>query len=94
MTNAIAGIVLAGGRSSRMGGGDKGLLALSGRPVLAHVLERFRPQVGPLALNANGDAPRFRAFGLPVVADTVGDFARPLARERDGGGWDRGRYRP
>lgn len=87
MTQAIAGIVLAGGRSSRMGGGDKGLLALSGRPVLAHVLERFRPQVGPLALNANGDASRFRAFGLPVVADTVGNFAGPLAGVLAGLDW-------
>jgi molybdopterin-guanine dinucleotide biosynthesis protein A len=83
MTNKIAGniagIVLAGGRATRMGGGDKGLLTLAGRPVLAHVLSRLAPQVEKLALNANGDAARFETFGLPVVADTVEGFAGPLA---------------
>lgn len=62
-----------------MGGGDKGLLLLGGRPVLAHVIARIRPQVAALALNANGDAARFAAFGLPVVADDAADFAGPLA---------------
>ena len=79
MRKEIAGIVLAGGRSTRMGGGDKGLLTLAGRPVLAHVLARFGSQVETLALNANGDPSRFDAFGLPVVADTVEGFAGPLA---------------
>ncbi len=79
MRKEIAGIVLAGGRSTRMGGGDKGLLTLAGRPVLAHVLARFESQVETLALNANGDPSRFDAFGLPVVADTVEGFAGPLA---------------
>jgi molybdopterin-guanine dinucleotide biosynthesis protein A len=64
---SIAGVLLAGGQSRRMGGGDKCLLALGDRPILAHVIERARPQVGALALNANGDAARFRDFGLPVV---------------------------
>ena len=75
----IAGIVLAGGLSRRMGGGDKCLRPLAGRPILAHILERARGQVAALALNANGDAARFAAFGLPVVADSVPDFAGPLA---------------
>ena len=62
-----------------MGGGDKTLRLLGGRPILAHVIERARPQVAALALNANGDPARFRVFGLPVVADGVADFAGPLA---------------
>ena len=73
------GVVLAGGLARRMGGGDKSLLALAGRPILAHVIERAEPQVGPLILNANGDPGRFQSFGLPVVADVVEGFAGPLA---------------
>jgi molybdopterin-guanine dinucleotide biosynthesis protein A len=79
MTEPIAGVILAGGLSRRMGGGDKCLRDLGGRPLLAHIVERVRPQVGPLVLNANGDPGRFAAFGLPVVADTVAGFAGPLA---------------
>jgi molybdenum cofactor guanylyltransferase len=62
-----------------MGGGDKCLRPLGGRPILAHVIERARPQVEALLLNANGDPARFAAFGLPVIADTVDGFAGPLA---------------
>jgi len=76
---AVLGVLLAGGRSERMGGGDKCLVELGGRPLLAHAIERLRPQVGSLALNANGDPGRFARFGLPVVADTVTGFAGPLA---------------
>ena len=79
MPGAIAGIVLAGGLSRRMGGGDKALLDIGGQPMLAHVVARLRPQVAALALNANGDPGRFAAFGLPVVADTVEGFVGPLA---------------
>lgn len=77
--SAVAGVILAGGRSSRMGGGDKGLRLLGGQAMLAHILARVRPQVGPLVLNANGDPARFAVFGLPVVADPVADFPGPLA---------------
>lgn len=83
----IAGVVLAGGLSRRMGGGDKSLKLLAGRPILAHIVERARPQVAALALNANGDAARFAAFGLPVVADSVPDFAGPLAGVLAGLDW-------
>jgi len=62
-----------------MGGGDKCLLALGDRPILAHVVARIRPQVAALALNANGDPERFAAFGLAVLPDSVPDFAGPLA---------------
>lgn len=79
MNDEIAGVILAGGLSRRMGGGDKGLLELAGRPILSHVIARFAPQVAQLALNANGDASRFRDFDLPVLADTVEGFAGPLA---------------
>ncbi|MEL6265044.1 MAG: molybdenum cofactor guanylyltransferase MobA [Pseudomonadota bacterium] len=79
MTERIAGVILAGGLARRMGGGDKALLALAGRPLLAHVIDRLAPQVERLALNANGDPARFDAFALPVLADTVEGFAGPLA---------------
>ncbi len=62
-----------------MGGGDKPLLELGGRPILAQAIERLRPQCADLVLNANGDPARFSAFGLPVVADGVEGFAGPLA---------------
>lgn len=75
----VAGVLLAGGRSRRMGGGDKCLRPVGGKPMLAHALARARPQVGPLILNANGDPVRFAAFGLPVIADPVEGFAGPLA---------------
>jgi molybdopterin-guanine dinucleotide biosynthesis protein A len=75
----IPAVILAGGLSRRMGGGDKCLLPLGDRPVLAHVIARLRPQVAALALNANGDATRFADFGLSVVADDAADFAGPLA---------------
>jgi molybdopterin-guanine dinucleotide biosynthesis protein A len=87
MQSDVAGIVLAGGRSTRMGGGDKCLRDLGGKPILAHILDRARPQVAALALNANGDPARFAAFGLPVVADTIDGYAGPLAGVLAGLDW-------
>lgn len=78
-TGPIAGVILAGGLSRRMGGGDKCLREIAGRPLLAHIIERVQPQVSRLVLNANGDPGRFAAFGLPVVPDSVEGFAGPLA---------------
>src|SRR5258707_5511427 len=75
----IVGLLLAGGQSRRMGGGDKTLRLLGGRALLERVIDRLRPQVAALVLNANGDPARFAVFGLPVVADSVPDFAGPLA---------------
>ena len=83
----IAGVLLAGGQSRRMGGGDKSLRELAGRTLLARIVERVRPQVGALMLNANGDPARFQAFGLPVAADAVGGFAGPLAGVLTGLEW-------
>ena len=79
MRRDIAGIVLAGGQSRRMGGGDKSLLPLGSGSVLDQVLSRFGRQIEALALSANGDPERFSRFGLPVLADTVEGFAGPLA---------------
>ena len=75
----ILGLLLAGGLSRRMGGGDKALRLLGGYPLLERVIDRMRPQVSALILNANGDPARFAGFGLPVVADSIPDFAGPLA---------------
>ena len=83
----VAGVILAGGLARRMGGGDKALLELAGRPLLAHVIERLAPQVDELVLNANGDPARFAQFGLPVVPDTVEGFAGPLAGVLAGMRW-------
>jgi molybdopterin-guanine dinucleotide biosynthesis protein A len=79
MKRDVAGIILAGGQSRRMGGGDKSLLPLGSGCVLDQVVSRFGPQIAPLALSANGDPARFSRFGLPVLADTVTGFAGPLA---------------
>lgn len=77
--SAVVGVILAGGLARRMGGGDKCLIELAGRPLLSWIVERLAPQVPDIVLNANGDPKRFASFGLPVVADTVPDFAGPLA---------------
>ena len=73
------GVILAGGLSRRMGGGDKPLHPLGGRPMLAHVIERLAPQCAGLAINANGDPARFAEFGLPVWPDPVPGNPGPLA---------------
>jgi molybdopterin-guanine dinucleotide biosynthesis protein A len=73
------GVILAGGLARRMGGGDKPLVKISGKPILEHVIDRLKPQCAALAINANGDPARFARFGLPVVADSVEGFAGPLA---------------
>jgi molybdenum cofactor guanylyltransferase len=91
--SGLVGAILAGGRSSRMGGGDKCLRLLGGRPLLAHVLERLRPQVDATVLNVNGDPARFAAFGLAVAPDTVPGFAGPLAGVLAALEWSR-RHRP
>ncbi len=79
MVQNIAGIILAGGLSSRMGGGDKCLLELSGKPILRHVIERIRPQVAMLGLSANGNPNRFSQIGLPILPDTIEGYVGPLA---------------
>lgn len=83
----VAGILLAGGQSRRMGGGDKCLRPLGGRTILARIVERAMPQVMALAINANGDGARFAEYGLPVVADSVEGFVGPLAGVLAGLDW-------
>ncbi len=72
------GVVLAGGQARRMGGGDKALVRLAGRPLLAHVMDRIGPQVAVLAVNANGDGARF-GVEAPVLPDVVAHGMGPLA---------------
>lgn len=83
----MAGVLLAGGQSRRMGGGDKCLRLLGGRTILDRIVDRVRPQVGPLVLNANGDPERFLASGLPIAADVVAGHPGPLAGVLTGMEW-------
>ncbi|HEX6827485.1 MAG TPA: molybdenum cofactor guanylyltransferase MobA [Burkholderiales bacterium] len=79
VTDKITGIILAGGRGRRMGGVDKGLQPLRGRPMAAWVLERFAPQVDEVLVNANQNLEQYRALGYRVIPDEIGGFAGPLA---------------
>jgi molybdopterin-guanine dinucleotide biosynthesis protein A len=81
------GVILAGGKATRMGGGDKGLLPLGQGTLLSHVIDRLAPQVAGLALNANGDPARFADLGLPVLADSIEGYAGPLAGVLAGLDW-------
>lgn len=73
------GVIMAGGLARRFGGGDKGLQQLGGAALITHVIDRLRPQLAGLVLNANGDPGRFAGLDLPVVADSVAGFPGPLA---------------
>ena len=75
----VSGIVLAGGQGNRMGGVDKGLQDFRGKPLVAHVIERFAPQVGELLVNANRNPEAYSRFGYRVLADEIAGFAGPLA---------------
>lgn len=86
----IAGLILAGGQSRRMGGGHKSLLDLGGQSLLARAVDRFAPQVQALALSVNQDQERFASFGLPLLADLEADFAGPLAGVEAGLVWAQG----
>ncbi|RAU22338.1 bifunctional molybdenum cofactor guanylyltransferase MobA/molybdopterin-guanine dinucleotide biosynthesis adaptor protein MobB [Paramagnetospirillum kuznetsovii] len=83
----IAGLILAGGLSRRMGGGDKTMIEVEGQSLLDRVIERLSPQVGPMILNANGDPDRFAEFTLPVVPDVVDGYAGPLVGVLTGLEW-------
>ena len=75
----ITGVVLAGGRGRRMGGKDKGLILFKQRPLVAHTLDRFAPQVGTLLINANRSINEYRKYGYPIISDHSDDFRGPLA---------------
>jgi len=87
MTEPTVGVLLAGGLARRMGGGDKPLRTIGGKPLLVHVIDRLSVQCEALMLNANGEPDRFFAYGLPVVADDVAGFAGPLAGVLAGLDW-------
>jgi molybdenum cofactor guanylyltransferase len=74
----ITAVILAGGKARRMGGEDKGLIELHGRPLLDYIIAGLRPQAGQIIINANRNLERYHAFGYPVVADMMGDFFGPL----------------
>jgi len=76
---AITGLILAGGKGSRMGGVDKGLQNFRGRRLVDHVYERLAPQVGGVVINANQNHDEYKSFGVRVVSDAIGGFAGPLA---------------
>ena len=75
----ITGVILAGGRGRRLGGADKGLVPLLGRPLIEHVMVALRPQVGRLVISANRNRETYAAYGVPVIADGIGDYHGPLA---------------
>ncbi len=81
------GVILAGGQATRMGGGDKGRLSLGGKTILQHVIDRLEPQVGGMALNANGDPSRFSDLDMPVIRDSLAEFPGPLAGVLAGLDW-------
>jgi molybdopterin-guanine dinucleotide biosynthesis protein A len=83
-------VILAGGRATRMGGGDKPLRPVKGVPILSHVIARVARKGRSIVLNANGDPRRFEAFGLPVIADSASDFPGPLAGILAGLDWAAG----
>jgi molybdopterin-guanine dinucleotide biosynthesis protein A len=76
---SISGVILAGGMGRRMGGADKGLIEFLGRPMIEHVAERLRPQVGEILINANRELAHYGSLGYPVIEDEIGGFAGPLA---------------
>jgi len=77
--NEITGVILAGGRGSRMGGTDKGLVTLNGRPMVEYVLAALHREVDHLLINANRNRERYSTFGYPVVPDLIGGYLGPLA---------------
>lgn len=76
---AVTGVLLAGGRARRMGGVDKGLIELAGRPLAAYAFERLRPQIDAVLINANRHADEYAALGAEVVPDSIADYPGPLA---------------
>lgn len=75
----VTGLVLAGGQARRMGGDDKGLVPVAGRPMVEHVIGALRPQVGPILISANRNLERYARYGYRVIADDLGGYQGPLA---------------
>ena len=78
-TRDITGVILAGGRGSRLGGVDKGLVPLHGRPLIEYAIDALRPQVASLLISANRNRDVYASYGYPVIADVMGDYDGPLA---------------
>jgi len=76
--NDITAVILAGGKARRMDGQDKGLITLHGRPMVDCIIRALQPQAGHILINANRNAEQYAAFGLPVIADMLGDYFGPL----------------
>jgi molybdopterin-guanine dinucleotide biosynthesis protein A len=79
VANQVTGVILAGGRATRMGGVDKGLIPVNGRPMIAWVIDVLRPQVAELLVNANRNLDEYRALGYPIIDDGDREFRGPLA---------------
>ncbi|MAO56991.1 MAG: molybdenum cofactor guanylyltransferase MobA [Rhodospirillaceae bacterium] len=90
--SGVVGVLLAGGLARRMGGGDKPLRTLGGKPILDRVVARARPQVADLLLNVNGDPARFEGYGLPMAGDVIDGHAGPLAGILTGMEWARAEH--
>lgn len=75
----VTGVILAGGRARRMGGHDKGLMELNGKPLVEHALQALHSQVDYILINANRNAATYARYGYPVISDRIGDFSGPLA---------------
>lgn len=78
-SNSVTGVVLAGGKATRMGGVDKGLVEVAGLAMIDHVVRRLQPQTGAIVINANRSRESYASRGFPVVADAFGEYAGPLA---------------
>lgn len=76
---AISALILSGGRATRMGGVDKGLVMFQQKPLIQHVIERLTPQIDEIIINANRELAQYQAFGYPVLQDETADFIGPLA---------------
>ena len=78
-TNHITGLILAGGRAQRMGGIDKGLIALNKQPLIEIAIAKLVGQVGCMQINANRNLTQYATYGYPIVSDDTADFSGPLA---------------
>lgn len=76
---AVSAIILAGGRATRMGGADKGLVTFCQKPLVSHIIERLAPQADEILINANREIESYKTLGYLVLQDEIADFAGPLA---------------
>jgi len=78
-SNNVTAVILAGGKGRRIDGQDKGLIELTGRPLIEYIIDTITPQTSKILINANRNIERYRQFGHPVITDTLSDFQGPLA---------------